>query len=227
MIVLTAGTEEYRRIIDEQERRCLACGYRHEVYDLGGLGRGVSFSAPAGDLESRFAGGMPRTTFKTTLIAQTLAIANETVCWLDGDCLPLLPFDPQPGNWDVAVTLRPESEVGASGIDATDWLNAGVLFVKPSLAGSEFMRCWTERCASASSDQDALNQVVGPHFDKAGWNTARNSIIRCAGFGVLILSCPEWNCWHFPAPEGTRILHFKRGIRGMASPYLNVNMERG
>lgn len=215
MLIVTAGTGDYREIILAQAKACTRFGHVHRVYDLGGLGFGEPFEVPADDLKPTINGdSLPPATFKARLLLDAFE-PHACMCWLDADCLPLLDFMP-PGEWDAAVTLRPASEVGACGIKSMDYLNAGVVWIR----NIEFAREWLEMSIEANTDQGALNEIVAPDFGPNEWRTAvGHSIINPMGMSVLVLDAMEWNCWHLPPRPETRILHFKRGIRGAAKGY--------
>lgn len=216
MLVVTAGTSEYRGIIDAQGRICDTLRYKRIVFDLGGLGIGEKYEVPSDDLRGVIGDSMPPTTFKPRLLSEQFR-PHATMCWLDGDCLPLREFYPE-GNWDVAVTLRPKDEIGQSGIMNTDFLNAGVVWVR----SIDFVNSWIAKAAEIGNDQGALNQLIAPDWNADEWRRAHNTF-RWTPYGMraLILDAMEWNCWHLPPKQDTRILHFKRGIRAAAKGYCN------
>lgn len=215
MIVVTAGTFDYRRIIEAQERKCAEYGYDHRVFDLGGLGIGKPFDVPPSDLEPQHWGhSLPAATFKVRLLIANFE-EGKTICWIDGDCLPLLPFTPD-GEWDAAVTLRPLREIGLSGHRSMDFLNAGVVWVR----SAAFLNEWQSRAVRLNTDQDGLNEVVAAGYSKAQWRDAMGRTITSPdGFRVKILDASDWNRWNLPPKADTRILHFKRRLRDQARKY--------
>ena len=216
MLVITAGTSEFAPIVREQRKRCLDFGYRYKAFDLGGLGFGIEHKVDPADFEptNKAANSTPPTKFKMQLLLDWM-VPGELCCWLDGDCLPLRQFEPE-GVFDVAVTLRPENEIGATGLRATDYLNAGVVFVRDK----DFVRQWKTYAEETINDQDALNRLVYPLFEPEAWRKIMGKTIRSRGRLIQILDAMEWNCWHLPPKPETRILHFKRGIRSAAKDYL-------
>lgn len=217
MLVITAGTTAFRSMIQQQQKICGRYGYSHKAYDLGGLGFGDLFKVDPADLAGTVAGdSIPPTTFKTHL-AERCYQEGEILCWLDGDCIPLRDFQPE-GVWDIAVTLRSLREVGASGIRITDYLNAGVLWIN----NRTFIEVWKAEARRLNNDQAALNEIVGGIFTVDQWRHLMGQTFRAlSGFTVKVMDAMEWNCWHLPPTEQTRILHFKRGIRGAAEGYIN------
>lgn len=227
MIVVTAGSHDYRRIIESQARRCREFGYSHQAYDLGGLNLpgAIPLAVDAADLAPSVNGdSLPPATFKAQLIIDALRERDsfhEWACWLDGDCIPIRPFEPEGFNWDAAVTLRPAPEVGASNNPALDFLNSGVVWFRNTAYGALLAEEWDTASALLQTDQGALNQVVAPLFGSREWIGAVGGIVRApCGARVLVLDGTFWNCWALPPRPGTRILHFKRGIRGSAVNYL-------
>lgn len=225
MIVVTAGTSEYRAIIDAQARQCAQFGYGHLVYDLGGLGIGEPYHVELEDLQPTVNGdSLPPATFKAALVEKAFGAANhgELVCWLDADCIPLRDFNLDAlacfdalGSFDVAVTLRPAPEVGLSNNPALDYLNSGVVWIRNTERGRALCDTWRRLSWSMNTDQGALNHLVAPSLDAGGWNMLRGKVHN----GILILDATEWNSW-CPPFAGARIAHFKRGLRGQAVNYL-------
>jgi hypothetical protein len=228
MIVVTAGTREYRLIAAAQRRKCRQFGYTHVVFDLGGLGIGAEHEVPASDFIPTVNGdSLPPATFKASLVAEQLQLAaqNELVCWLDADCLPVKPFSPdelQTGGFDAAVTLRPANEIGLSNNPALDYLNSGVVWIRNTPAGRRFCADWSARSIALKTDQGALNDAVCPIWNGADWKAAVGAVHQATcGARTLVLDATEWNSWHFPPPASARILHFKGGIRYLAKDYIN------
>lgn len=225
VIVVTAGTSEYRQIVDAQARKCREFGYYHLIYDLGGLGIGEPYHVELEDLKPTVNGdSLPPATFKASLVAGTMeaAGAGELVCWLDADCIPLRDFSldalacfDRIGSFDAAVTLRPAPEIGLSNNPALDYLNSGVVWFRNNTHGRWLCELWHQRSLEMGTDQGALNQVVMPRAGVSGWNSQRGKVLA----GVLVLDAMEWNSWH-PPFTGARIAHFKRGIRASAVNYL-------
>lgn len=216
MIVVTAGTTQFAKIITEQRKRCLGFGYDHRVYDLGGLGMGKPAKVANGDfkptIEKR---DLPPATFKPKLMLYEF-MQGEINCWIDGDCLPLMPFEPD-GEWDAAVTLRSISEIGKNGLRAIDYLNSGVVWIR----NRGFAQDWKRASSAMNTDQDGLNQVVGPYLTKKQWKSAMDQTITTpSGYSVKILNAIQWNCWDFPPKQNTKILHFKGRFRDEAKAYL-------
>jgi hypothetical protein len=178
------------------------------------------------DLEPTINGdSLPPATFKPALVLQAMgqAAGGETVCWLDADCIPLKPFDPMAGmdGIDAAVTLRPAPEVGLSNCAALDFLNSGVVWIRNSPRGRAFLEAWDAQTEGQSTDQGGLNLAVGT-FTADDWKKLYGlTVVNVfSGARILILDAMEWNRWHLPPTPDTRILHFKRGIRGAAVNYL-------
>jgi hypothetical protein len=227
VIVVTAagGSAEdcatYRRIIEAQAARCQECGYKHLIFDLGGLGIGEPFEVPASDFTLQINGdSLPAATFKAALVARGMkkAAQEEIVCWLDADCLPLARFNPLASfsGLEAAVTLRPAAEIGLSNNPALDYLNSGVVWIRNNMRGEMFRAEWEDQSHALRTDQGALNQVVAPGLrGNIAWNSLRGQFHN----GVLVLDAAVWNSWH-PPFAGARIAHFKRGLRPQYVNYI-------
>lgn len=219
MIVVTASNGDgYRKIIEAQALKCQQFGYRHVIYDLGGLGFGEPFAVEIEDLRPSFNGdSLPPAKFKAALVWKQMrdAADGEIVCWLDADCIPRKPFVPDGHDWDIAVTLRPAAEVGLCGIPALDYLNSGVVWFRKTERGAALCDLWDKFSRMMKTDQGALNHLVGPGWLKDDWINTVGTVRNRA----LVLDAMEWNCWHPPFTDA-RIAHFKRGIRGQAWNYL-------
>jgi hypothetical protein len=227
VIVVTAGTSEYRDIILAQRRACDKMGYAHYRYDLGGLGFGIPYAVELEDLKPTVNGdSLPPATFKAALVAECLRLAepNELVCWMDADCLPVKDFNiPSSfGGFDVAVTLRPEPEIGLSNNPALDYLNSGVVWIRNTPKGLETCELWHDLSLILRTDQGALNLVTGSGWGKSDWKNSVGATWDAPnGSRFLVLPCMEWNSWHFGSlSKYVRILHFKAGVRHLAKDYI-------
>ena len=227
MIVITAGTPEYLPIIEAQARKCAEFGYRHVIYDLGGLGIGEPHIVAPEDLKPTVNGdSLPPATFKAALVAKQFetALPNELVVWMDADCLPLHDFTipGHYGGFDAAVTLRAANEIGLSNNPALDYLNSGVVWIRNNTPGQEFCKAWGRQSALMNTDQGALNACVNEGWTAKDWRMAvgKSWISDLLPAKILVLDCAEWNSWH-PPFTGARIAHFKRGIRYLAKDYVN------
>ncbi len=226
MICFTAGTGEYEKIIRKQQDRCKEFGYQHRAFDLGGLGFGDLFHVSDSDLKPSYNGdSLPPATFKTGLMRKVMhddCAEGETCCWLDADCIPLKPFEPVDARfWDAAVTLRPAGEIGQSNHQALDYLNSGVVWIRKTPHGRMFAEAWDIHTRELNTDQGGLNWAVAPKWRMRDWVQSFGQIVESpSGARVLVLDATDWNRWHLPPTDDTKILHFKRGIRGQAANYL-------
>lgn len=214
MIVVTGATTEYRALVLAQAKVCYALKIPHVTYDLGGLGFG--FPRTTDPAEFPLINGMLMAWFKPELMIDMLQLNrahSNVVCWLDADCIPTNLFEQPAGDWDAAVTLRRDEELGI-GMESTNWLNAGVVFIRANEAGRAFAMAWRAACGGKVGEQEALCRIVASGWTCAHWAVARGRTVSVpCGARVLVLSCPEWNCWEFPPPAGVRVMHYKRGLR--------------
>ena len=216
MIVITAATGDMKDLVIGQAKRVYSFEYDHRIFDFGGLGFGIPYRVDPLDIAPVPGIHAPRCLFKIDLLLSCFE-ENNTLCWLDADCLPLKEFEID-GAFDAAVTLRPSSEIGKSGMFNHDYINAGVIWIR----SRKFLDHWRQRSVIHQNDQGGLNDLIGEGMSVEEWRKSMNSTIitKHDGFKVRILNAMKWNCWHIPPVEDTRIMHFKKGIRRAASNYL-------
>lgn len=222
--IVTAGTAEYRDMMLENKRRAESYSYTVITYDLGGLGYGIPCEPKPDD----FSWPVPRATFKPGMLLQNWDGEWDVLSWMDGDTILIQPVcGVEAMSFDVAPTVRPHAEIGATGRRDTDFLNSGVVFFRKSAMALSFLNDWQEAISSGLGDQEALNvTTLGQDATAGHWlqaamdcSTLHRSIKGQKGRSIRLLSSFEWNNWHMddPAPN-TRILHFKRGLRQGKSP---------
>lgn len=213
--IISAGTPDYRDMMAENRRRCEAFGYRYVAHDL--------------ELSSDLQGALPPCTFKPELMLRSLrsdeggrgnsAPAN-IIAWLDADAIIVRPLDALVDfEFDVAVTLRPAEEIGATQ-PTSNYLNAGVIFFRPGGAACQFVADWCVLAAKTKNDQAALNQIVGLGWTDSKWRSSYDCTIARDGCLIYVLRASEWNhsSWDRPRPPEARILHFKHGWRAVRGP---------
>jgi hypothetical protein len=202
LTVLTACTPDYREMVAENYQRCRAFGYGFHWLVL--------------DKSDDLLGDMPPCTFKPELIATSLE-AEGITAWIDADAVVVRTLDPLESlDFDVAVTLREPDAIGASN-PTTGFLNAGVVFFRPTAA--DFTRRWAALTRQVGNDQLALNQMVGAGWTIADWRSSYGRTFRRDDVSIHILPATEWNFWHWPMPTAAaRILHFKHGFRAANKP---------
>lgn len=195
--------------------RAEAFGYRYSGFELD----------PAVDLtpaDLGAPGGVPPARFKPGLIrkASVDVPEGEMFAWLDGDAILVRPleFHPSLGEFDVAVTLRIQEEIGV-GRDDTNDINSGVIFFRQNHRTRAFLHGWewATRFEDFTGDQHALS-VLLRHF--CGFESSaefKGALGRLPIEGLHVVTLPAlwWNCWYFDRPEHAqaRILHFKTGLR--------------
>jgi hypothetical protein len=213
MRVFTAANRSYSRLAAAWVGQVSALGIPHTVYDLGGLGYGVS--NPVAD-ERFHKQGVYRTTtgvwaaralHKPAIVADHLE-RNGGGCYLDADAIPVAPLEIREGGWDIGVTVRRPVEVRPGGAPLHEYLgeiNAGVILFSSSDATRGFLERWSEQTLLLGSDQRALNHLIGSRLPRNG------TVIHRAGLRVLCLPTDRYNFYYFPArpPADVRVLHLK------------------
>lgn len=213
IVIVSAGTPDYRPMMDENRRRCESFGYRYVAHDLD----------PSSDLE----GSLPPCTFKPDLILRSQPHqpfpydpTPQIFAWLDGDCIAVKPLDELESiAFDVAVTLRPPEEVGTTQ-PTTNYLNAGVIFFRDTAIVPAFIRTWRALAQARGNDQAALNELVGWSWSDDEWRASYNHSHTVCDVLIHILPAAGWNwsSWDRPKPADARILHFKHGWRAVKGP---------
>lgn len=160
MIFLIAanGNGVYKDMALLSAQRVWDKGYRCVLYDLGGLGKGV-------DVRNSFDVSLPLNKWeicrlKPHLILKTLNQIDETLVYLDADAFLMQRIDEIDDiEFDIGVTYR-----GAK----KRYINAGVLFARPTKAGKNFVQKWIDNIPDnpptqekkRSGDQLYLNRMV-------------------------------------------------------------------
>ncbi len=192
-------------------------GLEYTIYDLGGLGAGVP--VPVTDTQFHSLGhyqtGNPswraRALHKPAVVAKHLE-RHADGCYLDADALPVAPLELPRDRWDIAVTVRrggelPMFEGSRLGVFMGE-INAGVIFFVKSENTLRFLRIWEAETQRVSSDQRALNQLIGGNLPRDG------SVIKRAGIRIKCLPTDLYNFYYFPErpPSDVRVLHLKSGM---------------
>jgi hypothetical protein len=232
MVVLTCanrpvkkyGTTKvnFRAVIAATARKAQECGYRPVVFDLGTLGVGerhvvedVSFTTNGYYSREPLPNYKTKSLFKPDLVQIALDRHNDTIAYLDGDaqligCLG----DVQQGDYDIGVTLRPKWETESAWhkqyVDIVKFINAGVIFFKPTPAAVKFVGDWKRRTAEVGNDQMALNRMACPERYPGPYST--HTLNGCR---IKYFPCEEYNFYFFGmiSHEKAKILHFKGNVR--------------
>jgi hypothetical protein len=137
--------------------------------------------------------------------------ANEPVILMDCDMLVRAPFgEVFDQDFDVALTVR----------NNRLRYNGGVVFVKPTQAGKDFIRAWAESDALLYSDPKEHEQWRRKY---AGMNQAALGRVIELGLHkakILEVPCSKYNCClddftniRYSDPESVKVIHYKSGLR--------------
>lgn len=219
MLIVQAGTREFAPMLRENKARCERFGCRVCMCDLGGLGWGEPFDLLPGEMSHPDSDkAFPVSSlFKPRLLSAAMrhAAPDEIVAWIDADAIVIRGIGALDSlDFDVAVTLREPEHVGKSH-PYSNYLNAGVVFVRKTEAGCAFLTEWQVLCATIPNDQAALNEAVAPGWTLAQWLSSYGRTHETGGVKIHVLPAAEWNYSDFnraPGPQA-RILHFKGGWR--------------
>lgn len=209
MTVITAANQRFAHVIGHTAAANVRAGYSPLIFPV------PDSYAGHGDAEEFCAGKSP---WKPDLLLRALTLFGDDVLWLDADAWVIRPVKSLCSlDCDIAVTLRPSSEqygVPEPLRDMYGYINAGVIFARPTNAAKSFIARWIQYTdmTGTKSDQHALNILCNP------WNYNIGDTVDIYGARVHFLSTREWNfyyCPEEPLPQ-TKILHFKTDTRHRA-----------
>lgn len=138
---------------------------------------------------------------------------EKTLIWMDADAYAIRPLDEidQDDSFDIGVTLRNNIERQSIKWHAnwSAYINAGVIFLKPSMKVLNFLDIWNRETMSSfyNSDQHGLNNIL---FRYSKLNKIEE-IIKIDDIRIKIFSTEEYNWYYWPnlPIEKTKIVHLK------------------
>ncbi len=212
----------FKAVILKTVSKAIEFGYTPLVYDLGSLGIGepipeddISFAKLGYYSREVHNGYKSKSLFKPKLIKDCMKKYNAFVVYLDGDAQLYNRIDEvTEGEYDVGVTLRDVLEIKSEWhqrhFDIVKYVNAGVIFFKPTKAGKSFIELWQKVTDEVGNDQMALNKLVCPDY-----YPEVNSILAINGIKIKYFPCRQYNYYYFK--EGLfpdiKIMHFKGDVR--------------
>ncbi|WP_224957136.1 putative nucleotide-diphospho-sugar transferase [Geomonas subterranea] len=212
----------FRKVISHTVAVAQRQGYTAEVYDLGELGMGEPFSvtdetfAAKGYYGKEVVGGYKsKSLFKPGLVRLSMAKHDDLVVYLDGDAQLRAGLDEiDTDDYDVGVTLRDagelESEWHKKHMEIVRFVNAGVIFFRPTRQAEDFVARWSCLTDELGNDQMALNRLCCPDRYPAPWSVHVLDGVRVKYFPGRI-----YNFYYFPEmfSGGAKVLHFKGSVR--------------
>jgi hypothetical protein len=195
MQLVTAANAAFVRYLTNLETQCRLLGYPVQVYDLGGLGRGVSAEVHHPTFQQRghyhqMHGAWHTKALHKPKIVQD-ALKDDLLVYLDADACPVQRFDEiWDHDFDIGVTVRDPHEPHSAILGK---INAGVIFLRPS--AKPFLSRWVTLTRELGNDQLALNALI------------QEPGIRVHKFPTRI-----YNYYYFPEKPGpeVKIYHFKQ-----------------
>ena len=111
-------------------------------------------------------------------------------------------------DFDIGMTLRSFSESAKNGLNIkTSYINAGVMFFRPSSKVINFIENWDNYILNSisNSDQYALNSIL---LEKSDLST-RNCVINVDGVRIKLFETEiyNWYYWPYPPTTNTKIIH--------------------
>lgn len=214
----------FSHVIKRTSEKSHQLGYVMDIYDLGELGLGEPFRVDDESFEKNgyyekevIKGYKSKSLFKPKLVMHSLKKHKDLVAYLDGDallCKEISEVDSD--DYDVGVTLRHQSELQGewhqSHFEIAKYVNAGVIFFRPTPATDQFLEQWDKLTDEVGNDQMALNQLTCPdYYPSAG------SVIELNGVRIKYFPGEVYNYYHFgdlPFKQA-KIMHFKGTVRSL------------
>lgn len=213
----------FKEVIQHTARQASEFGYDTAIYDLGSLGIGEPFYVDDPTFQSegyykqigkRY---RSRSLFKPDILLHSLRKHRDDMVYLDGDALLYDRLDEVfDDEFDVGVTLRARFEMQGAWYqehyEIAKFLNAGVVFLRPTAATERFLERWKDATEELGNDQKALNSLA-----------CRDSLPRLYAVdeidGVRFKYFPttRYNYYYFergfPLFSRVSVLHFKGEVR--------------
>jgi len=212
----------FSSVINKTVKKAQEFGYVAEVYDLGTLGFGRPFSvedesfSKHGFYEKEVVKGYKsKSLFKPKMVKSCLEEHKDLTVYLDGDallCGDLSAIDTD--DYDIGVTLRHTSELEGEWhqehFEIAKYVNAGVIFFRPTSGTEGFLDRWDKLTDELGNDQMALNKLTCPdYYPEIG------SVLDIDGVRVKYFAGTEYNYYYFKehSTSGVKIMHFKGDVR--------------
>ncbi|MGA1825626.1 MAG: putative nucleotide-diphospho-sugar transferase [bacterium] len=236
MIILTAANADtakddfgriykgfsYKGVIRQTIKKAETFGYTPVVYDLGSLGIGEPFRIDDETLLEKGyykreikKGYKSKSLFKPDLVKLCLSMYNDLIVYLDGDAQLWGNIDEiATEDYDVGVTLRDPSEFESAWyrehFEIVRFVNAGVIFFRPTLVTRKFVDTWQKMTQKLGNDQKALNRLTSPDE-----YPEPNSVHMIDGVRIKYFPCAQYNFYYFDKAlePNIKIMHFKGTVR--------------
>jgi hypothetical protein len=185
----------------------LKCDYI--AYDLGGLGFGQSLTVKdntfqtLGYYRTNYAMHPSRSMHKPSIVAHTLSRLNagDVLVYLDADISLRSNLDEiERDAFDIGITVGP----GDESHPRPTRLNAGVVFIRSTMASGKFLSQWECQTAICGNDQQGLQNTVDS-----------SKGVKILEYPMLIYNCRKFASDPEPGPE-TKVVHYMASTRDPA-----------
>lgn len=220
-MIITAADAAMESVLQSSLKQYAVCGYSPLIYSINNSLKtvpGIPFYPDAiksldySNNKLKRRGVSP---YKPKVIRHAIETnLNEgMIAWLDADAFPIRRFDEIETmvDFDIGVTLRQYSEK-CEIEEYREWynyINAGVIFIRPSPAVLKFVDEWIIQTEESefNSDQHALNKIFLRHNDMK----QRNVVFSCGDIRVRLFETEVYNWHYFPYEpfHETKIVHWK------------------
>lgn len=195
-----AGDKNFSHYVNTGLQHIKKLGYPVLVYDLGGLGHGISF-------EGRYGSGIgAKIPCKPHIVKDALTKIEENsfLVWFDADALIFDRIDEIQEDYDVGVTVRlPKA------LENSNPINAGIIFFKNTEQTKKFVNNWADLADNDISDQPPLNRLAQVVCADLGKTVERN------GVRIKVYPSEIYNNVYFGKKDrpGIKIKHYKSKLR--------------
>lgn len=213
----------FKKVIQHTARQAQEFGYDIAIYDLGSLGIGEPFYVddPTFQAEGYYKQIGPRyrsrSLFKPDILLHSLRKRRDNMVYLDADALLYDRLDEVfDDEFDVGVTVRARFEMQGAWyrehFEIAKFLNAGVIFFRPTAAAETFLGRWKKATEELGNDQKALNSLacrdsLPPLY----------SVDEIDGVRIKYFPTTRYNYYYFergfPLFSRVSVLHFKGEVR--------------
>lgn len=221
-MIITAASYDYKKIVELSTIQNNKLGYKPTVYDIEKtMNYGIPFYLDdfLKDINEKVfnskisLGAIP---YKPYIIKKALLEYKENITWFDADAFAIKSFDSiYNDDFDIAVTMRGQSERYTYAPLLNGLINAGVCFFHNTKNTLDFINLWIKELKNTMylSDQEALNRLVLRCCELK--EDCYNNVYKLGDIKIKILKTDEYNYYYYPIlpDKNTKILHLKTNLR--------------
>ena len=207
MRIITIADKKYEKILQISMYLNSLLPYQRSVYNLNNtLDYGIPFYNDYKIKDNE--GKIP---YKPLLIEKAIEENPDEKCiaYFDADAFAIRNFDEiEYEDFDVALTLSKPNEHDGQLKEWWGYINAGVIFIKPSIQTMKFLELWknTIKISKYNSDQHALNLILLKHDNLI----ERNKTLNIDDIKIKLLETDIYNNYYKNIKENDsiKIVHY-------------------